>query len=106
MVLIPDKNEDALALAVAAHGPVAFGMDAFGIGFQYYSHGIYSHDQIDKCSKDVMDADHAMLIVGYGPGYWLVKNSWGTDWGMEGYVKIKRGVNMCGIANEPMYPLV
>ena len=107
MVLIPDKNEDALALAVAAHGPVAFCMDAFGFEFSMYSHGIYNGEQLgDKCSKDRRDADHDLLIVGYGPGYWLVKNSWGKDWGMEGYVKIKRGVNMCGIANEPMYPLV
>ena len=106
-VLIPGKNEDALALAVAAHGPITFIMDASSFGFNYYSHGIYSDDQLgDNCSKDAGYADHVLLIVGYGPGYWLVKNSWGTDWGMEGYVKIKRGVNMCGIANEPIYPLV
>ena len=104
---VPKENEDALALAVAAHGPITSFMDASSFGFSFYSHGIYKDDQLgDKCSKDYFHSNHVLLIVGYGPGYWLVKNSWGTDWGLDGYVKIQRGVNMCGIANAPMYPLV
>ena len=106
-VQIATENEDALALAVATQGPIAISMDASSFGFTYYSHGIYKDDKLgDKCSKDWRYSNHALLIVGYGPGYWLVKNSWGKDWGMEGYVKIERGNNMCGIADEPMYPLV
>ena len=44
--------------------------------------------------------NHAVLAVGYDSSapepYWIVKNSWGTDWGDNGYFKIKMGVNMCG----------
>ena len=43
------------------------------------------------------EIDHAVLVVGYGPGYWLAKNSWGTDYGEKGYVRIKSGTGHCGI---------
>ena len=40
--------------------------------------------------------NHAVLVVGYGPGYFLVKNSWGSRWGEDGFFKIKSGVGLCG----------
>ena len=54
------------------------------------------------CTTDRQD--HAVTVVGYGnengEDYWLVKNSWGTWWGEGGYIKMKRGVGMCGIGEH------
>jgi C1A family cysteine protease len=59
--------------------------------------------------------DHGVLIVGYGIEngikYWLVKNSWGTSWGDQGYVKIARSDStndpgICGIAMQTSFPSV
>ena len=63
----------------------------------------------DACN--VYISDHAVLIVGYGTSdeganYWIMKNSWGEDWGMNGYMLMLRGYNTCGIANGGIYPIV
>jgi cathepsin L len=46
-----------------------------------------------------------MLLVGYTPDYWILKNWWG-NWGEKGYMRMKRGVNMCGIANYAGYVIL
>lgn len=72
-----------------------------------YSEGIYSST---TCKNGAADVNHAVLAVGYGTDsdlgmdYWIVKNSWGTEWGDKGFFKIERGVNMCGIAMCNSYP--
>ena len=64
---------------------------------QYLS-GVYDDE---NCKADTVN--HAVLLVGYGSyqgsDYWIVKNSWGSDWGEEGYVRIaiKPGSGICGI---------
>ena len=105
---IPSKDENVLKEAVANVGPISTGMDASHITFQLYHSGVY--DPWFLCSSTHLD--HGVLIVGYGSqkwlfgthDYWLVKNSWGTGWGEDGYFKILRGDNKCGIATMASYP--
>lgn len=95
--------------AVATLGPVSIGIDASQMTFQFYSQGIYYEE---NCKNRGENINHAMLVVGFGEEpdgqkYWLVKNSYGTQWGMGGYVKIaKNRNNHCGIATSAVYPLV
>jgi len=103
----PRQSEDALKAAVAANGPVSVAIDAAHQSFQLYRSGVYFED---SCSPTT--SDHAVLVVGYGVTsdnypYWLVKNSWGTSWGMDGYIMMARGYdNMCAIATYASYPVV
>ncbi|KAJ0977360.1 hypothetical protein J5N97_012834 [Dioscorea zingiberensis] len=102
----PDEN--ALLCAVAKQ-PVSVGIDGSSIDFQLYTGGIYDGD----CSSDPADIDHAVLIVGYGSekniDYWIVKNSWGTSWGMKGYIYIRRNTGLpygvCAINVMASYPI-
>ncbi|KAK1303867.1 Oryzain alpha chain [Acorus calamus] len=88
-----DPSEGALLCAVVKQ-PISVGIDGSSLDFQLYTGGIYDGD----CSSNPNDIDHAVLIVGYGSqgntDYWIVKNSWGTSWGMEGYIYIKRNTEL------------
>nr|CAI5831683.1 unnamed protein product [Callosobruchus analis] len=106
-VNITIKDEKALAHAVATVGPISCAMDASYLSS--YSHGII--DSSCGCRSDRFFLNHGVLVVGYGEEkgieYWLVKNSWGTGWGDQGYFKLKKNdKNTCGIATESSYPIV
>ncbi|KAH0620159.1 hypothetical protein JD844_014792 [Phrynosoma platyrhinos] len=62
-----------------------------------------------QCDKTPDKVNHAVLAVGFGEEeglpYWIVKNSWGASWGMDGYFLIERGKNMCGLADCASYPV-
>lgn len=87
--------------AVAKVGPIAISINASPSTFQLYSHGIY--DDVACTSTTV---NHAMLVVGYTPEYWILKNWWGQNWGEGGYMKIRRHRNVCGLANYAAYAVV
>lgn len=102
--MIPRLDENALLHAVATVGPVIIAFNASPRPCAFYKSGIID---VPGCPTH---RNHAVLTVGYGTengtDYWILKNSWGADWGEDGYFKMKRGVNMCGIAEEAIYPLV
>jgi len=89
----------ALKKWVSTYGPVAVSVDSSG--WQNYQDGIYTNS---ACSSTA--TNHAVLLVGFGsvPGldYWIIKNSWGTDWGEKGYMRIDMEGNMCGVATRPV----
>ncbi|KAF5474531.1 hypothetical protein F2P56_006422 [Juglans regia] len=102
------SESDSALLCATVQQPISVGIDGSAIDFQLYTSGIYDGD----CSSDPDDIDHAVLIVGYGSedgeDYWIVKNSWGTDWGIEGYIYIRRDTNLtygvCAINAMASYP--
>lgn len=102
-------NETALQQAVALIGPISVCIDASPLTFQYYQDGVYS-DMTCTAGIDDNNIDHCILAVGYGvtsdgQDYWLLQNSWGTDWGMNGYMMMARNDgNMCGIASLASFP--
>ncbi|XP_055542112.1 cathepsin M-like isoform X1 [Wyeomyia smithii] len=95
---IMPKNEDALAFTLWKIGPIAVSLNAAPKSFQLYKTGIYD----DAVSCDNSKVNHAMLLVGYTPTYWILKNWWGS-WGEGGFMKLARGKNMCGISNFAAY---
>jgi len=85
--------------------PVAVAIDASQSSFQLYHSGVY-YDA--RCSST--NLDHGVLAVGYettGTPYYIVKNSWGSGWGMRGYINMAMNRNNnCGIATDASYPVV
>jgi len=77
--------------------PVAVAVDAGS--WQNYQSGVLDD------SGCYFQLDHGVAVVGYSDNYWIVKNSWGTTWGENGYIRIVRGKNMCGIAELPSVPI-
>jgi len=101
------QNEAALQAHLASTAPVSICVNAGK--WQHYTKGVMSHKQCGKSTADSLD--HCVQLVGYQKsagkgGYYLVRNSWNTDWGVEGYIHLAMGSNTCGIANEATFVTV
>lgn len=81
--------------------PVSIGIQADQSAFQFYSGGVLT----GTCGRNL---DHSVLAVGYDTNsqYWLVKNSWGSSWGDNGYIKLTMSGDECGILDDASYPSV
>lgn len=93
------KDEAAMASAILVTS-LAVAIQADQKEFQMYTSGVLDF----KCGTDL---NHAVNVEGYGTengkDYWLVRNSWGEDWGDKGYIKMARGKNLCGISDSVVY---
>ncbi|CAN0846365.1 Probable cysteine protease RD21B [Linum grandiflorum] len=102
---VPQNDEKSLKKAVAGQ-PVSVAIEAGGREFQLYQSGVFT----GQCGTQL---DHGVVAVGYGTengvDYWIVRNSWGPEWGEKGYIKMERNVaktktGKCGIAMQASYP--
>lgn len=99
-VIHPSGNPSLIASvadikeAICKYGPVAASVTVSG-SFQNYTNGVYFGFESNYASPS---SNHAILLVGWddAKGAWLMKNSWGTDWGEDGYMWIKYNSNNIG----------
>jgi len=105
-VNITQNDELQIQAAIATSGPVSVAYDVAS-DFKLYHDGVYDST---VCKSGQQNVNHAVLAVGYGTDensgkdYWFIKDSWGTGFGIGGYFKMRRGVNMCGAADCASYP--
>ncbi|KAI7738544.1 hypothetical protein M8C21_032892 [Ambrosia artemisiifolia] len=103
--VVPINDESALQKAVV-NQPISVAIDSSGQNFQFYESGILN----GSCGTQL---DHGVVLVGYGTedgmDYWIVRNSWGVEWGEQGYIRMERNIQeiegICGIAMQASYPI-
>ncbi|XP_054854835.1 procathepsin L-like [Eublepharis macularius] len=104
---VESGNATALKAALHKHGPVAVNIEASHKSFAFYANGIYYEPD---CGNHTVMLDHAVLAVGcgvlQGESYWLIKNSWSTYWGNDGYILMSMKKNNCGVATVATYPIL
>jgi C1A family cysteine protease len=93
-------DESSLIDACANKGPVSICVDVED-AWMFYDSGIL---QDKDCKSGFNDLNHCVVLVGYDKDAFLIKNSWGASWGEDGYIRVARGSNMCGVATEGTIP--
>jgi C1A family cysteine protease len=90
------KLEPQMRAGLATIGPFSICVNA--APWQDYSNGVMTADECDGNSEDL---DHCVQVVGYDTkqAYYIVRNSWNTDWGIDGYIYLQTDQNTCGIAD-------
>ncbi|OQR77126.1 cathepsin S-like [Tropilaelaps mercedesae] len=101
-VVIKKGDEESLLDALVTTGTISIAYNMGSRQHAYYRGGILD---VPNCGSS---PTHAVLLIGYGSengvDFWILKNSWGSKWGEKGYFRIRRGINMCGIADWASYP--
>jgi len=98
------KDETALSATLSTTGPLSICLDA--ARWQDYKSGVLTASQC--CPWIKCELDHCVQLVGYNSSastpYWIVRNSWNTDWGVAGYIWLEMGKNTCGVTNDITWP--
>jgi len=120
---ITSGDEDDLVNAISQVGPVSIAYQV-SPDFRFYQHGVYDSynatTNSTMCNNTNTDVNHAVVAIGLGTAaskkgnnnddsgipYYIVRNSWGTNWGMEGHFWMKRGENLCGVSDCASFPIV
>ena len=99
MVAMGAAYEDLLQFSMLRNGPIAVAMNSDGMDF--YVKGIMGSSDESHCDAGTLDINALLVAYGKEDGnpYWVLKHSWGTKWGEDGYFRVYRGVNHCGVAN-------
>ncbi|KAH0790677.1 Clan CA, family C1, cathepsin L-like cysteine peptidase [Histomonas meleagridis] len=105
LVIVNLDDEKDMQSKCAEYGVMCASIDASSFAFQLYCSGIFDDD---RCSK--WQTNLAVCVVGYGVDgdvpYWILRNAWGTSWGEDGYMRLRRNKDsMCGIASMAFVPL-
>jgi len=103
----PTMTEDAqiemLSFVLFTYGPASVSIWASDDDFYFYGSGVYN----DPDCRTI-EVDHVVVLVGYGTdsksglSYWLLKNSWSSNWGEDGYMRIAQNGNICGVMSFPV----
>mmetsp|Transcript_5897 Transcript_5897/g.14975 ORF Transcript_5897/g.14975 Transcript_5897/m.14975 type:complete len:215 (-) Transcript_5897:140-784(-) len=92
------SDAELIQRELVASGPVVMSFEPKE-DFMYYKAGIYKSGA-DKIHQEWEQVDHAVLLIGYGEegsqAYWTMQNSWGVDWGEQGYFRMARGTDESG----------
>lgn len=104
VVNITKGHERMLKTAVGSIKPVSVAFQVVP-EFRFYKNGTFTSN---KCKKGPGTVNHAVLAVGYyKDDYWIIKNSWGKEWGMDGYFRMGPiGENMCGVSTCSSFPVL
>jgi len=98
------KTESALPTNLASIGPLSICLDA--AKWQDYQSGVMTN--LECCPMLKCSLDHCVQLVGYNTTastpYWIVRNSWNTDWGVQGYIYLEMNKNTCGITTDITWP--
>jgi len=97
------QDEDTLAENLNTEGPASICVDAEP--WQDYTNGVMKEK---SCANGYDDLDHCVQLIGFsGLGganpYWIVRNSWTADWGVDGMIHLEYGANTCGVADEATF---
>lgn len=91
------SEEKSIRMELVTGGPVVMSFEPKE-DFMYYKNGVYRSGP-DKIHQEWEQVDHAVLLIGYGEeeqAYWTLQNSWGSDWGEDGYFRMARGIDESG----------